>query len=121
MFTPGQAKAASRRVNWHAAESTIRATYFSVGNRPPRGLRNPAESCASPFNRCRTLISGGSSCHCPGLVSGTPGRDESVYSGDHYIVITAGIGYDRIMTAEELARAMDASDAPLTGAPTSSR
>jgi hypothetical protein len=54
-----------------------------------------------------------------------PGRADSLYDGDHYIVITGlvddqliyddsidsdGVGYDRIMTANQLVRAMNASD-----------
>jgi hypothetical protein len=54
-----------------------------------------------------------------------PGRQDSEYYGDHYIVITGlmgdgflyndavdsdGVGYDRVMTAAELSRAMRASD-----------
>lgn len=56
-----------------------------------------------------------------------PGREESPYYGDHYIVLTGllgdqflyndsidsdGVGYDRVIGAGELARAMNASDRP---------
>lgn len=54
-----------------------------------------------------------------------PGRADASYPGDHYIVVTGllgedflyhdsvdsdGIGYDRVISAAQLARAMDASD-----------
>jgi hypothetical protein len=58
---------------------------------------------------------------------GLPGREESDYYGDHYIVITGmlgdaflyndpvdrdGVGYDRVIRAEQLMAAMQASVAP---------
>jgi hypothetical protein len=62
---------------------------------------------------------------------GLPGREDSAYSGDHYIVITGLVGedflyndpiggpnaneapgYDRLMTPTQLRRAMRASDTP---------
>jgi hypothetical protein len=60
-----------------------------------------------------------------------PGREQSPYWGDHFVVITGlvgedflyndpvdsdGIGYDRLMTAEELSRAMQTSDRRYTRA-----
>ncbi len=54
-----------------------------------------------------------------------PGRENALYGGDHYIIVTGlvgdgflyndpvdsdGIGYDRVMTAAQLERAMNATD-----------
>jgi hypothetical protein len=62
---------------------------------------------------------------------GLPGRADSAYYGDHYIVVTGlvgdqflyndpiggpieGPGWDRVMSAAQLQRAMNASDRPYT-------
>ncbi|HEY1296076.1 MAG TPA: C39 family peptidase [Chloroflexota bacterium] len=79
----------------------------------------------------RASVRGGQPVIVQVVYRGLPGREESQYYGDHYVIITGLLGdqflyndpiggrvanespgYDRVMTSAELQRAMRASDTP---------